>query len=172
MDDKLNEMNETQENGNAYQDYIDTINEIKANSVSKEKYDQLMEEKKGLIEALKAGEQISLVNPEEEVDVDELRNDLYGDPDKAIPWVEYFDKTLKLRDALLAKGEPDPMIPHGAEYEFKQSDEDQINSDWEQIREILEYADGDNQAFINELARRMPDDTPLQKAIRNGQNRK
>ena len=168
MDENL--INDTQnEDGNGNQVYIDTINEIKANSVSKEKYDQLVKERDGLVEALKSGEQVNLVNPEKEVDIDELRNDLYGDPDKAIPWVEYFEKSLKLRDALIERGEQDPMIPRGSDYEFKQSDEDQINADWEQIREILEYAQGDNQAFINELARRMPDDTPLQKAIRGQQ---
>lgn len=155
--------NVTEETGNAYQEYIDTINELKANSVSKEKYDQLVEEKKGLIEALKSGQQIQMVNEEQPVDIEQLRKDLYGDPDKPISNLEYVEKTLKLRQALIDKGEPDPFLPNGAEYVYDKADADKAAYVAQVFQECIDYADGDEQLFTNELMRRTKDDSPLQK---------
>lgn len=155
--------NVTEENGNAYQEYIDTINELKANSVSKEKYDQLVEEKKGLIEALKNGQQIQMVNEEPEVNIDELRQELYGDPDKPMTNLEYVTKTLKLRQAILDKGEMDPFLPNGSEYKYDQSDADKAEYVAKVMQECVDYADGDDQLFTNELMRRTKDDSLLQK---------
>lgn len=155
--------NVTEETGNAYQEYIDTINELKANSVSKEKYDQLVEEKKGLIEALKSGQQIQMVNEEPEVSVEELRKDLYADPDKPRTNLEYVEKTLKLRQALIDKGEQDPFLPNGADYVYSQADADKAAYVAQVMQECVEYAQGDDQLFTNELMRRTKDDSPLQK---------
>ena len=46
-ENKVIENENVNANENQYQDYIDTINDLKANTVSKEKYDQLLAEKKG-----------------------------------------------------------------------------------------------------------------------------
>ena len=77
MEDLQNEVqNNENENGNEYQQYIDTITELKKNSVSKEKYEKLEKQNADLITALKEGNQINLVDEPEEESIDELRADL------------------------------------------------------------------------------------------------
>ena len=151
------------ENGGSNQIYIDAINELKANSVSKEKYDQLAKERDGLVEALKTGQQITLVEPEKEVDIDELRGELYGDPDKTWRPTEYIEKTLKLRKAVMDKGERDPFLPNGLDYQETEDDRRYAANTAQTYQECLDYAQGDDQLFVNELMRRTKDDSPIQK---------
>ena len=162
-EERLNNENETQEDTskNEYQEYIETINELKKNSVSKEKYDQLQAEKKGLIEALKNGGQVKIEEEKEKVDIDQLRKDLYGNPNKQMSDIEYIDKTLQLRDALIERGERDPFLPNGADYNYSKEDQEKADYIASVYRECLDYAQGDNQAFMNELMRRTKDDSPI-----------
>lgn len=162
-EERLNNENETQEDTskNEYQEYIETINELKKNSVSKEKYDQLQAEKKGLIEALKNGGQVKIEEEKEKVDIDQLRKDLYGNPNKQMSDIEYIDKTLQLRDALIERGERDPFLPNGADYNYSKEDQEKADYIASVYRECLDYAQGDNQAFVNELMRRTKDDSPI-----------
>ena len=162
-EERLNNENEAQEDTskNEYQEYIETINELKKNSVSKEKYDQLQAEKKGLIEALKNGGQVKIEEKKEKVDIDQLRKDLYGNPNKQMSDIEYIDKTLQLRDALIERGERDPFLPNGADYNYSKEDQEKADYIASVYRECLDYAQGDNQAFMNELMRRTKDDSPI-----------
>lgn len=165
MEDLQNEVqNNENENGNEYQQYIDTITEIKKNSVPKEKYEKLEKQNADLITALKEGNQVNLVDEPEEESIDELRDDLYGDPDKSMTNLEYVSKTLKLRAKLIEAGEPDPFLPNGQDYQINETDINTANMIAEQMQECVDYANGDDQLFTQELMRRTKDDSPLKKA--------
>lgn len=159
-------VNEPQNEVDSNMVYINTINELKANSVSKDKYEKLVQERDGLVEALKSGQQVTLVEPQEEESIDELRAELYGDPDK--PWraTEYIAKTLKLREKVMANGDRDPFLPNGNDYQVNSEDERYAQLMADTYQECLDYAQGDDQLFINELMRRTKDDNPIQK-LRN-----
>lgn len=164
MEDNLlnneNVTQEVQENDSQY--LIDTINEMKQNMVSKEKYDRLVAENKGLADALKTGQQVTLVEPKEEVNIDELRSELYGGSrSKTMPNIEYVQKTLQLRQALIDKGEPDPFMPNGHEYQYDQRDQDTANLIADTLQQCLDRAQGDNNVFTAEFLRNMKDDNPL-----------
>lgn len=164
MEDNLlnneNVTQEVQENDSQY--LIDTINEMKQTMVSKEKYDRLVAENKGLADALKTGQQVTLVEPEKEVDIDELRAELYGGSrSKTMPNIEYVQKTLQLRQALIDKGEPDPFMPNGHEYQYDQRDQDTANLIADTLQQCLDRAQGDNNVFTAEFLRNMKDDNPL-----------
>lgn len=164
MEDNLlnneNVTQEVQENDSQY--LIDTINAMKQNMVSKEKYDRLVAENKGLADALKTGQQVTLVEPEKEVDIDELRAELYGGSrSKTMPNIEYVQKTLQLRQALIDKGEPDPFMPNGHEYQYDQRDQDTANLIADTLQQCLDRAQGDNNVFTAEFLRNMKDDNPL-----------
>lgn len=156
-------VNEPQNEVDSNMVYINTINELKANSVSKDKYEKLVQERDGLVEALKSGQQVTLVEPQEEESIDELRAELYGEADK--PWrpTEYVEKTLKLREKVMANGERDPFLPNGNEYQVNSEDERYAQLTAQTFQECLDYAQGDDQLFINELMRRTKDDNPIQK---------
>ena len=147
LNEKDNQENESSENAN------DNI------------FEQLEKEKKGLIEALKSGEQIQIQEePKDEETIESLRKDLYGTPDKPMTNLEYISKTLKLRDKLIANGEKDPFLPHGSEYQENQADIDKANYVAKVYQECVDYADGDPQLFTNELMRRTANDSPLRNA--------
>lgn len=150
------------ENENEYQDYIDTINDLKQNTVSKEKYNQLLEEKKGLIDALKNGNQYN-VQEEEPVDIDKLRTELFQS-DIPLSNLQYVEKSLQLRNAILERDGVDIFMPNGHKYQYDQTDQDKANYVAQMFQECIDYADGDSQLFTQELMRRTKDDSPLQKS--------
>ena len=156
----------TNENGNEqtneYQDYIDTINDLKQNTVSKEKYNQLLEEKKGLIDALKNGNQYN-VPEEEKVDIEQLRKDLFQN-NKPLTNLEYVSKSLQLRNAILEQEGVDIFMPNGHKYQYDPDDQEKANYVAQMFQECIDYADGDSQLFTQELMRRTKDDSPMQKA--------
>jgi len=162
--EQINENETNEEALNPSQVYIDALNELKAKSVPKTKYEELRKERDGLVEALKTGQQVNLVEPEEKVDIDELRKELYGDPDKQWRPTEYVEKTLKLRDAVIEAEERDPFLPNGIDYKENPEDIRDAETMANAYRECLEYAKGDDQLFVNELMRRTKDDSPIKKA--------
>lgn len=149
---------ENENQTNEYQEYIDTIADLKANSVSKDKYDQLMAEKKQLIEALKSGQQITEVVEEKPVNIDELRNELYGKPEQSMSNLEYVTKTLQLRNAIIEAGGDDPFMPNGSGYTYDKADAEKAAYVAQVFQECIDYADGDDQLFTQELMRRTKDD--------------
>ena len=161
-DEKLEQTNVNENETNEYQTYIDTINDLKANSVSKEKYDQLKNENKSLIDALKNGQQIQ-VEEEVKVDIDELRKELFN-TDKPLTNLEYVSKSLQLRNAILERDGVDIFMPNGKNYKYDSDDQDKADYVAQMFQECIDYANGDSQLFTQELMRRTKDDTPLQKS--------
>lgn len=157
-----NQVNENVNETNQYQEYIDTINELKQNSVSKEKYAQLQEEKQALIDALKSGQQIEIPEDKPIVDVDALRGELFN-MDNSMTNLEYCSKVLELRDALLEQGQQDPFLPNGKDYQYDPKDEEKAERVAQVMQECIEYADGDSQLFTQELMRRTKDDSTMLK---------
>jgi hypothetical protein len=100
-----------EEMSNNSADYIQAINEMKQNSVSKEQYNKLKNENKQLLDALVSNKQMDV--PEEKpADITELRAKLFN-VDQGLSNIEFIDNALKLRAALIAQGEPDPFMPIG-----------------------------------------------------------
>lgn len=144
-------------------DYIAAIQDIKANSVDRAKYDQLKEENQRLLKSLVNGETIEQeVKP---IDVGEIRKELFSQ-DVDLTNLDYMTKVIQLRDTLIANGENDPFLPWGKKITPTQEDVDTAERVAEVIRECIEYAEGDSGVFTNELQRRMIDtgkNTPKRK---------
>lgn len=137
------------------EDYIAAINEIKRNSVPREVYNKVLEEKRQLLNALVEGKQIDI--PEEKpVDIHELRKDLFN-AGKDMSNLEYVDKALQLRDALMARGERDPFLPSGDRVTITADMCDQAENVANVLRECIDLADGDSGVFTAELQRRTKD---------------
>lgn len=138
-------------------DYIEAIKEIKENSVDKSLYEELREKNKQLIKALATGQTLE-DEKEEAVDIKKLRAELYNE-ESDLSNLEYAKKTLELRDALIAEGGRDPFLPWGEKIIPTQQDVEAANRVYEVMKECIEYADGDNAVFTNELQRRTIDVT-------------
>ena len=132
--------------------YIEAIKEMKANSVSKDAYKKLQDENKKLLESLIAGETIEApkTTVEEKVDLNALRKHL----DETESPIDYCKTSLKLHEETLKQLGYNDYLPNGKKIRPTKEDEEKANLFIEQIKECIDYADGDDQLFIQELQRR------------------
>jgi hypothetical protein len=147
-----------QENVNDSIDYIEAIKEMKQNSVDRSQYNKLKEENQQLLNALVNGKEIE-IKKEEPVDIAKLRKELFN-PDRQMTNLEYVSSALKLRDALIEKGERDPFLPVGDKVRLTAEHYDKAEEVATVLRECVEFADGDSGIFTAELQRRTKDSLP------------
>ena len=141
-------------------DYIAAIKELKENSVDRQKYDALKADNKRLVEALVNGQTIE-TNSKPQVDIQALRNELFKNENQTN--LQYVENALKLRNALIESGEPDPFIPQGSKVIATSEDISAAQRVADVLQECVDYAEGDSQVFTNELQRRTVDTMPRRK---------
>jgi hypothetical protein len=142
-------------------DYIAALNEMKQNSVSKEQYQKLKDDNKKLLDALVSNKQIDI--PEEKpVNVDELRTKLFKN-EQGLSNLEFIDTALQLRDALIAKGEPDPFLPIGSKVQPDYDMVEKADNVAKCLKEMVDFAEGDSGIFNAEYQRRVVDTMPTRK---------
>lgn len=147
-----------QENVNDSTDYIEALKEMKQNSVDRATYDKLKSENKQLLDALVNGKEIE-IKREEPVDVNQLRKDLFN-RDKQLSNLDYVSSALKLRDALIERGERDPFLPYGDKVSLTAEHYEKAEQVATVLKECVEFADGDSGIFTAELQRRTKDSMP------------
>ena len=136
-------------------DYIAAIKELKENSVDRSKYDALKAENKKLLQAVVNGQQIEGQVQVEQPSIEELRSKLFRSEDNALTNLEYIDTALKLRTALIEKGEPDPFVPTGSKYNPTQADYEKAERVATILQEMVDDSQGDPHVFLNEYQRRV-----------------
>lgn len=146
-------------------DYVAAIKELQNNTVSKEQYTKLRAENKKLLDALVTGGSIENPIQKPEVDIDALRKELFN-KDTQLTNLEFIEKSLTLRDALIDKGEPDPFLPIGSRISPTPEEARIAENVADIYRECIEYADGDSEVFTNELMRRTVDVMPASRGAR------
>lgn len=139
------------------ENYIDTIKKLKENTVDRKKYEEVITENKKLLDSIVNGQGEEQVKAEVVPTVDELREDLFGPKSEGMSNLDYITKALELRRQLIQKGEPDPFLPVGKRIAPEQSDIEAANRVAQVFQECIEYAEGDNAVFTNELQRRTID---------------
>lgn len=134
--------------------YIEAIKEMKANSVSKDAYIKLQEENKKLLESLVRGDTVEAPKaaaPEEKVDLVALREHL---SETESP-IDYCKTSLKLHEETLKQTGKNDYLPFGKKIRPTKEDEEGAELFIKTIQECIDYADGDDQLFINEIQRRL-----------------
>jgi hypothetical protein len=144
-------------------DYVAAIKELKENTVSKERHQQLLEENRKLIRALTNGETVDVGSKPTEVNIDELRKELYGS-ESDLSNLEYIDKTLKLRQAIMDKGGQDPFLPIGSKVTITAEMMEKAQNAADVLQECVDFAQGDSGIFTAELQRRTKDIMPVRRA--------
>lgn len=147
----------TSESGNEGMDtsqYISAINEMRNNSVSRDKYNKLKEDNKQLLDALINGGQIEIPTAEEKKSVQELVTEFreLAGKKKGKPLdVEFSEKILGIRNAYIEETGEDPFLPSnptGTDYQNVSDVEAFFNT-------CLEAADGNNDVFEREMSRHL-----------------
>ena len=138
------------------QDYISALNEMKKNTVSKEAYDKLRADNKKLLDTIVSGQSLEQTEVKEEVDVDALRKELFGKTRRDLSNLEYVDKALQLRKALMEKGEQDPFVMKAGRTSSPEAEDfkkaERVAS---VLQECVDIADGNDSVFDNEFQRRL-----------------
>ena len=142
-------------------DYVEAIKNLKQNSVSKADYDALRLENKKLLQAVVNGQTIEVETEEPEVDLAQLRKNVFDNPDQTN--LEYVTNVLKLRDAVLEKEGYDVFVPQSSQYSPTQDDIARAQRVAEQFKEMVDIADGNPRVFLNEYQRRVKDDMPIRR---------
>ena len=141
-------------------DYIAAIKELKENSVDRAKYEALRADNKRLLDAVVNGQTVeNTAKPQ--VDIQALRNELFNTENQTN--LQYVENALKLRNALIEKGEVDPFLPHGSKIVPTDSDVECANRVAAILQECVDYAEGDSQIFTNEVQRRTVDTGPMRR---------
>ena len=154
MEELENRVSEQENVGDNTANYIEAIKEMKANSVSKEAYVKLQQENKQLLNSLVNGQEIE-IKKEEPVDIDGLRQKLFSAKKHDMTNLEYVSNALKLREALMEKGEMDPFVPSGKKIHPTDDDFKKADKVATVLQECVDYADGDAMVFTDELKRRI-----------------
>lgn len=132
--------------------YISAIQEMRENTVDKRLYAKLKEERDTLIQAMANGETYATAEATQERTLAECREDFLK---KTTSQCEYIEKVLALRDAAMREGHPDPMVASGHYLTPTAADYQRAQEIADIYRECLDYADGDDKVFMNEINRRM-----------------
>ena len=138
------------------------LKEAKKNSVSKEDYDKLAEENRKLVSEIINGEGAGSgqVSPEDnKPTIEELREQLYGPKCSSLSNLEYWEKTLALRDAVIEKEGVDPFLPIGSKISPEASDVEAANRVAEVVKECIEEAEGNSDVFTALLQSKTKDDS-------------
>lgn len=163
-DNVTNEELNNSENGTA-SEYIQAINEMKKNTVSKEEFDKLKEENKMLLNSLvndvhTEGEE---EKKEDAVDISKLRDELFSTDNQDMTNLDYITKVMALRKALMDKGERDPFLPSGQNILPTDDDIKTANRVAEVYQNCIDIADGNPDIFTQELQRVTVDVAPQNK---------
>ena len=137
-------------------DYIEVINNLKANSVSKDTYQKLKDENKRLLDSLVNSQQVEAPNTTK-VSNDELRKELFS---KNLSNLEFVEKTLQLRQNILDQKGEDIFCPDGPQFSFTDEDRRDAQRVADALQSCVDVADGNSAIFTNELQRILKD-TPL-----------
>ena len=136
-------------------EYINQIKDLKEKTVSREEYERIKNDNKELAKALINGTGANIpgiTKAENKPDLDDLRKKLFTKKSKND--LEYFTNLLALRDGVMADGQPDPFLPINREFRATAQDEADAERIATQIKEAIEYANGDPAVFSNDLRRR------------------
>lgn len=146
-----NERNEEVVDNNT--DYLAAIKELKQNSVDRAKYDKLKEENKKLLDAVVNGGEYSGSQEDSNVDIDQLRKDVFDNPDPTN--LEYVTNVLKLREALIEEGYEDPFVPQGTQIVATEQDRLTAEKVARELQDMVDKANGDPHVFNAEFNRRV-----------------
>lgn len=146
----MNEQNNTTETEPEF-DPIAEVQKLRESTVSKEEYEKLKSENKRLFKTLVENGQISNTDTNNDKTSKELRKELLESND--LSNLEYWKKTLELRDRIIEEGGVDPFLPVGNRISPTSEDVECANRVAKVVKDAIEYANGDSQLFTNELQR-------------------
>lgn len=167
-----NETNVTEVVENENLNYIETIKQLKQNTVPKTELEKLQAENKKLLSTLlEGGELEAAATAPQKRSSDEIRKELFSDNADNMSNLELAQKAIELREAILDEGGIDPFVPQGHKILAEDSDFASAEKVAEALKSCIEYADGDSEVFTNELMRITADISPVSTRVKGNRKR-
>lgn len=135
-------------------DILKEYEELKKNSVTKEEYEKLKNEYDEAVSNYLSGN-IQETKKEEPVDMAKLRKELYSDSVTNLSDLQFMEKTLKLRDAIMENGGDDPFLGMLKGKAPTTAEREHAKEVAEKMQKMVEDADGSNEAFHIILSQRV-----------------
>ena len=151
-----NENKNTESTEDSTKKYLDIINELKQNTVSKQKSEKILEENRQLLSNIVNGVE-NTKKEEKKVDLNSLRKTLISPNSTDL---EIVKSALELRKEIMKNGGRDPFLPHSNVYQAVNFDKERSEQVANIFEKCIEIADGNNSVFINELSR-ITADSPI-----------
>ena len=142
------------------------LKEARENSVSKEEYEKLKAENKRLVSEIINGEdggdngQHTSAPQDLDAEIKGLREYLYGPKCSELNNLQFWEKTLALRDAVIKKGDPDPFLPVGAKISPTDDDAMKAQNVADVVQQCIDESDGNSEVFTALLQSRTNNDSP------------
>ena len=137
------------------------LKELRENSVSKEDYAKLEEENKQLLAQIINGEGGGNGQPTpEQVDIKVLREELYGPKGADLSNLDFWKKTLQLRQAVIEQEGYDPFLPHGAKIKPNEQDVERAEAVAKTVQECIDKSEGSSEVFTALLQQETANDSP------------
>lgn len=152
MPDEETEQDKEQDNE---KDYIAEIQKLKESTVSKEKYQKLLEDNKRLIQSLASGERGEAEGASAGATLEELRKKLSNPEDMTN--LEYVTTALELRERIMESGGDDPFLPNGTHARATAADREAAERVAAVMQECVDAADGNDGVFTAQLMARTYD---------------
>lgn len=152
MAEIVNENIEVTEMGAA--DYIALVKDYRENYVPKSVHNKALADNRMLAQALANGEFCGSkeTNVPVKPSVEEAKKKVFTGRKKTD--LQYFSEVLDLRDAVLASGGRDPFLHTDPDYVPTEQDKITAERVADNLREAIEYAEGDPALFRQEMQRR------------------
>ena len=131
--------------------YVEVIQQLKANTVDKKAYEKVVRDNQMLTQALVENKQLSSTNEEPKLSEDELKKKLCSGK---LNNLEYIQTSLQLRDCVIKRGARDPFLANKIDALPTEAEMKRAQEIADIYQECIDYADGDSQVFTNELMRR------------------
>lgn len=138
--------------------YLDEINNLKANTVSKEDYNKLLNENRNLLKSIVEGKtQDTTVEEQPSRDINDILKDFNSDSTN----LDHIKRVLELHDKRLEQGYND-FVPMGHNISPTDEDIEDAQQVYDFLQDLVKTADGNADVFNNEYQRRVKD-IPLPK---------
>ena len=156
------EKNEKKPEENSNLELAKALKEARENSVSKQEYERLQQENKRLVSEIINGEgNVGNGQPTpEKVDIKALREELYGPKGADLSNLDFWKKTLQLRNAVIEQEGYDPFLPHGAKIKPNEQDVERAEAVAKTVEKCIEDANGNSEVFTALLQAETANDSP------------
>lgn len=139
--------------------YVENVRKIKEGMVDRGEYERVLNENKTLMDSIAFGkkEEVKVEVVDTPKQMAQLRKELYGNNCENLLNLDYWVKTLQLREDIMKQGGDDPFVANGINISGTPEDYAAAQRVADVVSECIDEAGGDSQVFTALLQQRTKD---------------